>query len=133
MHAGIWQLKANQTTITRNVSGRRKKSWHYRKLVCIILNSSTAAYVGAHASLLLHAHGIFSFETIAEAAEVADILAKFGLLPDEYRPVVAALRKRPEAWLEFMMRSPSVPVYVIDEQSYGTLPFELTTDILPFF
>ncbi|GLJ35949.1 hypothetical protein SUGI_0721300 [Cryptomeria japonica] len=39
-----------------------------------------------------------------EAAEVADILAKYGLHPNEYWPVVNALRKRPDAWLEFMMR-----------------------------
>ncbi|KAH9330037.1 hypothetical protein KI387_002145, partial [Taxus chinensis] len=39
-----------------------------------------------------------------EAAEVADILANYGLLPNEYWPVVNALRKRPDAWLEFMMR-----------------------------
>ncbi|GLJ35958.1 hypothetical protein SUGI_0721450 [Cryptomeria japonica] len=39
-----------------------------------------------------------------EAAEVADILAKYGLQPNEYWPVVNALRKRPDAWSEFMMR-----------------------------
>lgn len=39
-----------------------------------------------------------------EASEVADILAQYGLEPNEYWPVVNALRKRPEAWLEFMMR-----------------------------
>lgn len=39
-----------------------------------------------------------------EADEVAEILAKFGLQPPEYRPVVEALRKRPDDWLEFMMR-----------------------------
>ncbi|KAH9298375.1 hypothetical protein KI387_030057 [Taxus chinensis] len=39
-----------------------------------------------------------------EAAEVADILAKYGLQPNDYWPVVNALRKRPDAWLEFMMR-----------------------------
>ncbi|KAJ7556685.1 hypothetical protein O6H91_05G093600 [Diphasiastrum complanatum] len=39
-----------------------------------------------------------------EANEVADILAKFGLEPHEYMPVVDALRKRRDAWLEFMMR-----------------------------
>ncbi|XP_030442748.1 vacuolar iron transporter 1-like [Syzygium oleosum] len=40
----------------------------------------------------------------AEAAEVAEILAQYGLEPNEYRPVVNALRKRPQAWLEFMMK-----------------------------
>ncbi|KAL2631193.1 hypothetical protein R1flu_015879 [Riccia fluitans] len=39
-----------------------------------------------------------------EASEVAEILAKFGLQPEEYWPVVNALRKRPEAWIDFMMR-----------------------------
>lgn len=39
-----------------------------------------------------------------EADEVADILANFGLEPNEYWPVVDALRKRPEAWIDFMMR-----------------------------
>ena len=41
---------------------------------------------------------------VTEATEVADILAQYGLEPNEYWPVVNALRKRPEAWLEFMMR-----------------------------
>eukprot|EP01018_Ginkgo_biloba_P005484 Gb_41222 [translate_table: standard] len=39
-----------------------------------------------------------------EAAEVGEILAKYGLERNEYLPVVNALRKRPDAWLEFMMR-----------------------------
>lgn len=39
-----------------------------------------------------------------EADEVAEILANFGLEPNEYWPVVEALRKRPEAWIDFMMR-----------------------------
>ncbi|MCO5579125.1 hypothetical protein L7F22_032977 [Adiantum nelumboides] len=39
-----------------------------------------------------------------EMEEVAEILAKFGLQPSEYKPVVEALRKRPTDWLEFMMR-----------------------------
>lgn len=39
-----------------------------------------------------------------EACEVAEILAKFGLQPMEYSPVVEALKKRPGDWLEFMMR-----------------------------
>lgn len=39
-----------------------------------------------------------------EADEVAEILATFGLEPNEYWPVVEALRKRPEAWIDFMMR-----------------------------
>jgi len=39
-----------------------------------------------------------------EADEVAEILANFGLEPSEYWPVVEALRKRPDAWIDFMMR-----------------------------
>ncbi|XP_022941920.1 vacuolar iron transporter 1 [Cucurbita moschata] len=39
-----------------------------------------------------------------EAAEVAEILARYGIEPHEYAPVVNALRKRPQAWLDFMMK-----------------------------
>lgn len=39
-----------------------------------------------------------------EAAEVAEILADYGIEPHEYRPVVDALRKNPQAWLDFMMK-----------------------------
>ncbi|CAK9137461.1 unnamed protein product [Ilex paraguariensis] len=39
-----------------------------------------------------------------EAAEVAEILAQYGIEPHEYRPVVNALRKNPQAWLDFMMK-----------------------------
>ncbi|KAF2562351.1 hypothetical protein F2Q70_00018120 [Brassica cretica] len=38
-----------------------------------------------------------------EAAEVAEILAQYGVEPHEYSPVVNALRKNPQAWLDFMM------------------------------
>src|SRR5207248_11285264 len=40
----------------------------------------------------------------AEAAEVTHILRSFGLAAEESVPIVAALRKRPEAWVDFMMR-----------------------------
>lgn len=40
----------------------------------------------------------------AEAAEVAQILADYGIEPHEYRPVVDALRKNPQAWLDFMRK-----------------------------
>lgn len=49
-------------------------------------------------------------DTVAEADEVADILANFGLEPSEYWPVVEALRKRPDAWIDFMMRY--VPLHI---------------------
>lgn len=39
-----------------------------------------------------------------EAAEIAEILADYGIQPHEYRPVVNALRKNPQAWLDFMMK-----------------------------
>lgn len=39
-----------------------------------------------------------------EAAEIGEILAGYGLEPDEYAPVVNSLRRNPQAWLEFMMR-----------------------------
>ncbi|WCJ33650.1 vacuolar iron transporter 1 [Euphorbia peplus] len=39
-----------------------------------------------------------------EAAEIAEILAEYGIEPHEYEPVVNALRKRPQAWLDFMMK-----------------------------
>jgi len=35
---------------------------------------------------------------------VAEILAQYGIEPHEYSPVVNALRKNPQAWLDFMMR-----------------------------
>ena len=39
-----------------------------------------------------------------EEAEVMQTLQEYGLRPDEARPVVEALKKRPEAWVDFMMR-----------------------------
>lgn len=40
----------------------------------------------------------------SEAKEVADVLQTYGLTPEESAPVVDALRKRPKAWVDFMMR-----------------------------
>ncbi|XP_008795359.3 vacuolar iron transporter 1-like [Phoenix dactylifera] len=40
----------------------------------------------------------------AEAAEIGDILSQYGLQPHEYNPMVNALRKNPQAWLDFMMK-----------------------------
>ncbi len=40
----------------------------------------------------------------AEAQEVADVFKKYGLEPAEYAPVVEALKHRPVAWRDFMMR-----------------------------
>jgi VIT1/CCC1 family predicted Fe2+/Mn2+ transporter len=40
----------------------------------------------------------------AEIAEVAAIFQSYGLSPAESAPLVEALRARPEAWIDFMMR-----------------------------
>jgi len=39
-----------------------------------------------------------------EAAEVMTVLQEYGLREEEAKPVVDALRNRPEAWVDFMMR-----------------------------
>jgi VIT1/CCC1 family predicted Fe2+/Mn2+ transporter len=39
-----------------------------------------------------------------EAEEVAGIFRSYGVPEDQVGPVVAALRQRPEAWVDFMMR-----------------------------
>jgi vacuolar iron transporter family protein len=39
-----------------------------------------------------------------EEAEVIQALQQYGLRAEEARPVVDALKKRPEAWVDFMMR-----------------------------
>ncbi|KAL7000842.1 Vacuolar iron transporter 1 [Sarracenia purpurea var. burkii] len=39
-----------------------------------------------------------------EAAEIGEILSQYGVEPHEYGPVVNALRKNPQAWLDFMMK-----------------------------
>ena len=39
-----------------------------------------------------------------EEAEVMEVLQQYGLHPAEARPMVDALKKRPEAWVDFMMR-----------------------------
>lgn len=39
-----------------------------------------------------------------EAKEVAEVFRAYGLTEDESRPVVDALRLRPQAWVDFMMR-----------------------------
>src|SRR5206468_5612808 len=41
---------------------------------------------------------------LEEEAEIHEIFRKYGLTPEESEPVVAALRTRPEAWIDFMMR-----------------------------
>ena len=40
----------------------------------------------------------------AEEAEVLDVLETYGVRPEEAAPVMHALRRRPEAWVDFMMR-----------------------------
>ena len=39
-----------------------------------------------------------------EEDEVAQIFASYGLTPEQTEPLVASLRARPEAWVDFMMR-----------------------------
>jgi vacuolar iron transporter family protein len=39
-----------------------------------------------------------------EAEEVAEVFRAYGLTPEELKPAVEALRKRPGAWVDFMMR-----------------------------
>ena len=40
----------------------------------------------------------------AEATEVMQLLESYGVNPEEARPVVDAIRRRPDAWVDFMMR-----------------------------
>jgi VIT1/CCC1 family predicted Fe2+/Mn2+ transporter len=40
----------------------------------------------------------------AEMAEITDIFANYGISAEESAPVVNALRRRPQAWIDFMMR-----------------------------
>ncbi len=39
-----------------------------------------------------------------EAAEVTEVFQNYGLTPEESAPVVEALVRKPEAWIDFMMR-----------------------------
>jgi len=39
-----------------------------------------------------------------EAREVEELLAHYGVTPEQSAPVVAALQRRPEAWRDFMLR-----------------------------
>lgn len=39
-----------------------------------------------------------------EAAECGDILAQYGVEPHEYEPVINALKRNPQHWLDFMMK-----------------------------
>jgi VIT1/CCC1 family predicted Fe2+/Mn2+ transporter len=39
-----------------------------------------------------------------EAGEVAEVFQSYGLTAEESKPIVDALRKRPQAWVDFMMR-----------------------------
>jgi len=41
---------------------------------------------------------------LEEEAEIYEVFRKYGLTPEETEPVVTALRNRPEAWIDFMMR-----------------------------
>jgi vacuolar iron transporter family protein len=39
-----------------------------------------------------------------ESREVEEVFEAYGINPDESRPVVQGLRRRPQAWVDFMMR-----------------------------
>jgi vacuolar iron transporter family protein len=39
-----------------------------------------------------------------ESREVEDVFEAYGISPEESRPVVQGLRRRPQAWVDFMMR-----------------------------
>ncbi len=39
-----------------------------------------------------------------EAGEVAEVFQSYGLTAEESKPIVDALRKRSQAWIDFMMR-----------------------------
>jgi VIT1/CCC1 family predicted Fe2+/Mn2+ transporter len=43
-------------------------------------------------------------KTEVEKQEVQDIFASYGLTTEQSTPIVEALSKRPEAWIDFMMR-----------------------------
>jgi VIT1/CCC1 family predicted Fe2+/Mn2+ transporter len=43
-------------------------------------------------------------EPTAEMAEITEIFARYGITAEESAPVVHALRRRPQAWVDFMMR-----------------------------
>ncbi len=43
-------------------------------------------------------------KTEAERREVVDVFETYGITPEESAPVVNALARRPEAWVDFMMR-----------------------------
>jgi vacuolar iron transporter family protein len=43
-------------------------------------------------------------KTEAEKAEVTEVFLSYGLTGEESAPIVEALSKRPEAWVDFMMR-----------------------------
>jgi vacuolar iron transporter family protein len=40
----------------------------------------------------------------AEASEVSEVFESYGLTKEESQPIVSALRQKPEAWVNFMMR-----------------------------
>src|SRR4029077_12721475 len=40
----------------------------------------------------------------AEAAEVRDVLRSYGLTAEQSQPILDAFRKKPQAWVDFMMR-----------------------------
>lgn len=92
-----WSLYEGAEERTR---GSSKRSWYRLILFC---------YKSLSVSGMINENWIWSMKgfihtKIAEAAEVAEILAEYGVEPHEYTPVVNALRKNPKAWVDFMMK-----------------------------
>ncbi len=57
-----------------------------------------------YASELAREHHEVKTKPEAEAAEVREVLVSFGLTESEAEPIVHALRRDPDRWVEFMMR-----------------------------
>lgn len=57
-----------------------------------------------YASELAREHLEVREKPAAERGELTDLFAAYGLTPDESAPVVEALSRRPQEWVDFMMR-----------------------------
>jgi len=57
-----------------------------------------------YASVRLREQQEIQEKTAAEKAEVMDVFTSYGLNEVESAPIVEALSKRPDAWIDFMMR-----------------------------
>lgn len=110
--AGIWRQRVKPIIIWENWRGSKKKLWLYqiqvrniyflKKFARIMFRSWVYFFLSWHSFFLKIF--LFIYWVNSEAAEVAEILAQYGIEPHEYAPVVSALRKKPQAWLDFMMK-----------------------------